>query len=128
MKKQIATGQAPQAVGPYSQAVSAGGFVFVSGQIPLDPETGAMVSGDVKAQAGRIFKNIGAILNEAGLDFTHVVTATVFLTDISDFAAVNEVYGDYFKGGVLPARSAVQVCALPKQAKLEISCVASTEG
>ncbi|WP_010631519.1 RidA family protein [Sporolactobacillus vineae] len=127
MKKQIATRLAPQAVGPYSQAVAAGGFVFVSGQIPLDPETGTIVAGDVKTQAERIFKNIGAILNEAGLDFTHVVTATVFLTDISDFAAVNEVYAGYFKGGVLPARSAVQVGALPKQAKLEISCVAGTE-
>lgn len=127
MKQQIATQLAPQAVGPYSQAVQAGSFIFVSGQIPLDPETGEMTAGDVKVQTDRIFKNISAILDEAGLDFTDVVSATVFLTDISDFGAVNDVYAGYFKGGVLPARSAVQVCALPKNAKLEISCVASTE-
>ncbi|TGA98435.1 RidA family protein [Sporolactobacillus shoreae] len=127
MKKQIASTSAPQAVGPYSQAVAAGGLLFVSGQIPLDPETGKIVEGDIQAQAGRIFKNIGAILHEAGLDFSNVVSATVFLTDIGDFAAVNAVYAEYFKEGVLPARSAVQVCALPKQAKLEISCVAVQE-
>lgn len=127
MKKQIATTSAPQAVGPYSQAVAAGGLLFVSGQIPLDPETGKIVEGDIQAQAGRIFKNIGAILHEAGLDFSNVVNATVFLTDIEDFAAVNAVYAEYFKEGFLPARSAVQVCALPKQAKLEISCVAVQE-
>ncbi|WP_100487062.1 RidA family protein [Sporolactobacillus pectinivorans] len=127
MKKQIATSEAPQAVGPYSQAVGAGGFIFVSGQIPLDTATGTIVEGDIKTQAGRIFKNISAILEEAGLGFPDVVSATVFLTDIEDFAAVNQVYGEYFKGGVLPARSAVQICALPKGARLEISCVAFDE-
>ncbi|WP_353949289.1 RidA family protein [Sporolactobacillus sp. Y61] len=127
MKTRIATNQAPQAVGPYSQAVSAGDFVFVSGQIPLDPESGKLVEGGLERQAGRIFQNIGAILKEAGLDFSHVVSATVFLTNINDFNAVNDVYGKYFEGGVLPARSAVQVAALPKGAKLEISCTAYRE-
>jgi 2-iminobutanoate/2-iminopropanoate deaminase len=127
MKTRIATNQAPQAVGPYSQAVSAGDFVFVSGQIPLDPESGKLVEGGLERQTGRIFQNIGAILKEAGLDFSHVVSATVFLTNINDFNAVNDVYGKYFEGGVLPARSAVQVAALPKGAKLEISCTAYRE-
>ncbi|WP_188803502.1 RidA family protein [Sporolactobacillus putidus] len=124
MKKQIATGQAPKAVGPYSQAVSTDGFLFVSGQIPLDPETGRMVGKTIEEQAERVFQNIRAILNEAGLDFSDVVSATVYLADIGDFAAVNEVYAGYFSEGVLPARSAIQVGALPKQAKIEISCVA----
>ncbi|RYL89281.1 RidA family protein [Sporolactobacillus sp. THM19-2] len=127
MKTRIATNQAPQAVGPYSQAVSAGDFVFVSGQIPLDPESGKLVEGGLERQTGRIFQNIGAILKEAGLDFSHVVSATVFLTNINDFNTVNDVYGKYFEGGVLPARSAVQVAALPKGAKLEISCTAYRE-
>lgn len=124
MKKQIATRQAPKAVGPYSQAVSTDGLLFVSGQIPLDPATGQMVSGTIDAQAERVFQNIRAILNEASLDFSDVVSATVYLADIEDFAAVNEIYSSYFSEGVLPARSAVQVGALPKQAKIEISCIA----
>lgn len=124
MKQQIRTKQAPQAVGPYSQAVSAGGFLFVSGQIPLDPTTGTLIEGPIEAQADRVFRNLEAILQEAGLNFSHVVSATVYLADINDFAAVNTVYAKYFEGGVLPARSAVQIGALPKGAKLEISCVA----
>ncbi|MDD9147904.1 MULTISPECIES: RidA family protein [unclassified Sporolactobacillus] len=128
MKKQIATGRAPKAVGPYSQAVSTGGFLFVSGQIPLDPETGKIVEGAIEEQADRVFQNIRAILNEAGLGFPDVVSATVYLADIGDFAAVNEVYARYFSEGVLPARSAVQIGALPKQASIEISCVAQEKG
>ncbi|MCI1880923.1 MAG: RidA family protein [Sporolactobacillus sp.] len=125
MKKQIATEQAPKAVGPYSQAVLANGFLFVSGQIPLNPATGQLVAGDIKAQAERIFQNIGAILAQAGLSFSDVVSATVYLTDIHDFAAVNQVYGKFFSEGTLPARSAVQIAALPKGARLEASCVAT---
>ncbi|MCI1858909.1 MAG: RidA family protein [Sporolactobacillus sp.] len=125
MKKQIATEQAPKAVGPYSQAVLANGFLFVSGQIPLNPATGQLVAGDIKAQAERIFQNIGAILAQAGLSFSDVVSATVYLTDIHDFAAVNQVYGKFFSEGTLPARSAVQIAALPKGARLEASCVAA---
>ncbi|RYL89335.1 RidA family protein [Sporolactobacillus sp. THM7-4] len=127
MKKQISTEHAPKAVGPYSQAVSAGGFLFVSGQIPLDPAAGEIVNGGIEAQAERVFQNIQAILSEAGLDFKNVVSATVFLADINDFAAVNKIYADHFTGGVLPARSAVQVGALPKDARIEISCVAEME-
>ncbi|RYM06493.1 RidA family protein [Sporolactobacillus sp. THM7-7] len=127
MKKQISTNQAPQAVGPYSQAVSAGGFLFLSGQIPLDPETGKMVGGGIEEQAERVFQNIRAVLNEADLDFSNIVSATVYLADIGDFAAVNTVYAKYFTGDVLPARSAIQVGALPKQAQIEVSCVASLE-
>ncbi|MCL1631473.1 RidA family protein [Sporolactobacillus sp. CPB3-1] len=124
MKKQVVTSAAPKAVGPYSQGVLAGDFLFASGQIPLDPETGELVKGSIEAQAQRIFLNLKAVLNEADLDFSHVVSATVYLTDISDFATVNEIYAHFFNGEVLPARCAVQVAALPKGARLEVSCVA----
>ncbi|MCO7128086.1 RidA family protein [Sporolactobacillus shoreicorticis] len=124
MKKQIATHAAPKAVGPYSQGVQAGDFLFASGQIPLDPATGTIVEGSIDVQAKRVFENLKAVLNEAGLDFSNVVSATVYLADINDFAAVNDVYSDYFNGEILPARCAVQVAALPKAAKVEVSCVA----
>ncbi|MCQ2009763.1 RidA family protein [Sporolactobacillus sp. STSJ-5] len=124
MKKQIATNAAPKAVGPYSQAVLAGDYLFASGQIPLDPATGEIVEGSIEAQAERVFLNLQAVLNEAGLDFSNVVNATVYLADINDFATVNGIYSNYFTGEILPARCAIQVAALPKQAKLEVSCVA----
>ncbi|BBN98115.1 RidA family protein [Sporolactobacillus terrae] len=124
MKKQIATNHAPKAVGPYSQGVQAGDFLFASGQIPLDPATGTIVEGAIDVQAKRVFENLKAVLNEADLDFSNVVSATVYLADINDFAAVNSVYSDYFSGEVLPARCAVQVAALPKGAQVEVSCVA----
>ncbi|MCO7174988.1 RidA family protein [Sporolactobacillus kofuensis] len=124
MKKQIATNAAPKAVGPYSQGVVAGDFLFASGQIALDPSTGELVPGDIEAQATRVFLNLKAVLNEAGLDFSNVVNATVYLADINDFATVNTIYSTYFTGEILPARCAIQVAALPKNAKLEISCVA----
>lgn len=127
MKSKISTPKAPKAVGPYSQAVSAGGFLFVSGQIPLDPATGQIVEGGIEAQAERVFKNIGAILQEAGADFSEVVSATVYLADIGDFTKVNDIYAKSFTGEVLPARCAVQIAALPKGARLEVSCVAHVE-
>lgn len=120
----IATENAPAAVGPYSQAVEAGGAVYVSGQIPLVPATGQLVEGGIEAQAEQSLKNVGAILQAAGLGYGDVVKTTVLLADIDDFAAVNEVYARFFTGEVLPARAAFQVAALPKGAGVEIEAVA----
>lgn len=123
MKKEvISTKKAPAAVGPYSQAVRAGNLLFVSGQIPIDPETGKLISGDVKSAAERSLNNIGAILKEAGLSFKDVVKTTVFIKNIGDFAKVNEVYGKYFDTD-MPARSCVEV-NLPKDALVEIEVIA----
>lgn len=119
----ISTASAPAAVGPYSQAIDCGDTVYLSGQIPLDPATGLIVEGDVTAQAHRMFKNIAAVLECAGLGFENVVKTTVFLDDIGDFAAVNSVYAEYFKEPY-PARSCVEVAALPKGAKCECECIA----
>jgi 2-iminobutanoate/2-iminopropanoate deaminase len=123
MKKVISTKNAPQAAGPYSQAVWANDLLFVSGQIPLDPQTGKFVSDDVKEQTKQVFQNIGAILQEAGLNYEDIVKATVYLTDMADFAAVNEVYASFFKQD-FPARAAFQVTKLPLGAKVEIEAVA----
>ena len=122
--KEISTSQAPAAIGPYSQAVRAGDFLFISGQIPLDPETMEIVEGGIKEQADRVFKNLQAILNKADLDFQDVVKAEVFLDDINNFAAVNEVYASYFTSDTPPARQAIQAACLPKNAGIEISCIA----
>jgi 2-iminobutanoate/2-iminopropanoate deaminase len=121
----IATKTAPNAIGPYSQAVRTAGFVFLSGQIALDPATGAMVQGDAATEAERVMENLGAVLNAAGLTFDHVVKTTIYLIDFADFAAVNEVYGRRFIK-VLPARATVQVAALPRGARVEIDAIAST--
>lgn len=123
MKKVISTKNAPQAVGPYSQAVWANDLLFVSGQIPLDPSTGKFVSDDVKEQTKQVFQNIGAILQEAGLNYEDIVKATVYLTNMADFAVVNEVYASFFKQD-FPARAAFQVAKLPLGAKVEIEAVA----
>ena len=124
----IATTNAPAAV-PYSQGVStgqeAGSLVFVSGQVPLDPATGALVEGDIQVQAEQVLKNVGAILAEAGLGYDDVVKTTVLLADIADFAAVNEVYARYFTGETLPARAAFGVAALPLGAGVEIEAIAA---
>ena len=124
----IATTNAPAAVGPYSQGVStgqeAGSLVFVSGQVPLDPATGALVEGDIQAQARQSLTNIGEILKAASLSFADVVKTTVLLADINDFVAVNEVYAQFFTGPVLPARAAFGVAALPKGARVEIEAIA----
>jgi len=121
--KTIATDRAPRAIGPYSQAVHAGGFLFTAGQIPLDPSTGVLVEGDIAGHAERVFDNLEAVLAEAGLGFSDVVKATVFLLRMSDFARVNEVYARRF-GSHRPARSTVAVAELPAGAQLEIDLVA----
>jgi 2-iminobutanoate/2-iminopropanoate deaminase len=122
-KKVVATKDAPQPIGPYSQAIKAGGFVFASGQIALDPATGKLIEGDIKAQTERVLKNLSAVLAAAGSSMDRVVRTTVFLKNISDFPAMNEVYGQFFKNEP-PSRSTVQVAALPKDSLLEIDVVA----
>ncbi|MDB5141356.1 MAG: reactive intermediate/imine deaminase [Mucilaginibacter sp.] len=123
MKKVIHTNNAPAPIGPYSQAIAAGNFVFVSGQIPLDPATGELVSENVKAETKQVMENIKAVLLEAGLGFDHIVKTSIFLTDMQSFAQVNEVYGTYFTDQY-PARETVQVAALPKNVNVEISVIA----
>ncbi|MFL6528072.1 MAG: RidA family protein [Chthoniobacterales bacterium] len=123
MKKIIATTSAPAAVGPYSQAVRVGNFVFCSGQIPLDPATQQIVAGDITAQTKRVLENITGVLSAEGLDFENIVKTTIFLTNLGDFQTVNEIYGSYFKSDP-PARSTVQVSALPKGAAVEIEVIA----
>ncbi|MDR2729715.1 MAG: RidA family protein [Treponema sp.] len=122
-KKIISTDSAPAAIGPYSQAVIVDGLLFASGQIPLSPETGAVVPGGVKEQTGQIMKNIEAVLKAAGSDFSHVVKTTCFLTNMDDFAAFNEVYSQYFTADK-PARSCVAVLALPRGVLAEIEVIA----
>ena len=124
MKHQVIhTDKAPKAIGPYSQAVKAGNMLFVSGQVPFVPETMEIVEGDVKAQTAQSLKNVQAILAEAGLDFSHVVKSTVFIKDMNEFAAINEVYAEYF-GENKPARACVEVARLPKDVKVEIEVIA----
>jgi len=125
-KTAISTKDAPAAIGPYSQAVRVGDMIFTSGQIPIDPATGNLVAGGIAEQTTRVLENLKAVLHAAGIDFTCVVKTTVFLKDMKDFAAVNEIYARYFapEGVVAPARSTVQVAALPKDAFVEIECIA----
>ena len=119
----ITTKHAPAAIGPYTQAVVVGEWVFASGQIALDPESGEIVAGDVEAQAHRVLRNLSAVLEEAGVDFSKVVKTTVYLADIADFQTVNGVYAEYF-GEHRPARAALQAGALPKGALVEIEAIA----
>jgi 2-iminobutanoate/2-iminopropanoate deaminase len=126
MKKIISTNEAPAAVGPYSQAVRAGSMVFCAGQIPLDPKTAQIVSGDIGEQTRRVLDNITAVLKAEGLTFDQIVKTTIFLTDLNDFQTVNEIYGSYFKQQP-PARSTVQVSALPKGARVEIEAIAMAD-
>ena len=123
MRDAIATPDAPAAIGPYSQAVKAGGFLFVSGQIPLDPATGALVSGTIADETHRVLRNLGAILVAAGSSFDEVVKTTVYLADMSDFAAMNDVYATYFRSPA-PARATVQAAGLPKGVRVEIDLIA----
>ena len=123
MKQQINTAAAPAAIGPYSQAIEANGIVFVSGQLPIDPATGAFAEGGIKELTRQSLTNMKAILAEAGLTMSNVVKTTVFLADMADFAEMNEVYATFFEG-VCPARSAVAVKTLPKEARVEIECIA----
>jgi len=126
MKKTVSTNEAPAAIGPYSQAVRSGRFLFCSGQIPLDPKSGEIVSGDIAAQTRRVLDNIAAVLKAEGLTFDNVVKTTIFLTNLGDFHEVNDIYGSYFKHEP-PARSTVQVPALPKGANVEIEVIAAAD-
>ncbi len=123
MKQIVKTGLAPQAIGPYSQAVKAGGFVFASGQIPIDPKTGEFVSGGITEQTRQVMKNLSAVLEAAGSDLQLVVKTTVFLADMTEFTAMNEVYGTFFSDEP-PARATVQAARLPRDARVEIEAVA----
>lgn len=123
VREAVSTPSAPAAIGPYSQAISAGGFLFVSGQIPLDPATGNMVDGDIAAQTHRVFKNLEAVLEAGGASLGAVVRTTVYLADMNDFPAVNEVYATYFSPPE-PARATVQAARLPRDARVEIDCIA----
>lgn len=126
MKKIVSTNEAPAAIGPYSQAIRSGGLLFCSGQIPLDPKSGQIVSGDIAAQTRRVLDNIAAVLRAEGLSFDSVVKTTIFLTDLGNFQTVNEIYGSYFKQNP-PARSTVQVSALPRGANVEIEVIAVSD-
>jgi 2-iminobutanoate/2-iminopropanoate deaminase len=123
MRQAVSTPSAPAAIGPYSQAIRAGHLLFLSGQIPLDPATGNLVEGGVEAQTVQVFKNIEAILKAGGASFESVVTATVYLADMNDFATVNDIYATYFSSPA-PARATVQVARLPKDCKVEIQVIA----
>ena len=124
MKEAVSSPDAPKAIGPYSQAVRAGQLLFVSGQVPLDPATGQIVAGDIETQTRRVFDNLAAVLKAAGRSFADVVRTTVFLADMNDFTAVNDVYVTYFSTPY-PARATVQVARLPKDARVEIDLIAS---
>lgn len=125
-KQAISSPDAPKAIGPYSSALRAGNLLFVSGQVPFDPISGEIVAGDISAATRRVLDNLGALLRAGGLDFSAVVRTTVFLADMSDFAAMNEVYATYFSAPY-PARSTVQVARLPRDARIEIDAIASYE-
>ncbi len=121
--EKVQTGGAPAAIGPYSQAITHGGLVFTAGQIPLDPASMQLVEGDVAAQTERVMQNLSAVLEAAGASLASVIKTTVFLSDMNDFAAMNEVYGRWF-GEHAPARSTVEVARLPRDARVEIECIA----
>jgi 2-iminobutanoate/2-iminopropanoate deaminase len=123
MREAITTPDAPAAIGPYSQAIKAGNLLFLSGQIPLDPQTGNLVEGDIEAQTRQVFRNIAAILKAAGASFENVVSASVFLADMNQFGKVNEIYATYFSAPA-PARATVQVARLPKDCLVEIQVTA----
>jgi 2-iminobutanoate/2-iminopropanoate deaminase len=125
MIEAVSTERGPKAIGPYSQAIKAHGFVFVSGQVPFDPATGAIVEGDIARQTERVIENLKAILEAAGSELGKAVKTTVFLKDMNDFAAMNEVYGRYFKTSP-PARATVEVARLPRDVRVEIEVIALT--
>jgi 2-iminobutanoate/2-iminopropanoate deaminase len=123
MREGLSTPDAPKAIGPYSQGVRAGQLIFVSGQGPIDPATGALIDGDIGTQTRRVFENVGAILKAGGASFDHVVRATVYLADMNDFAAMNAVYAGYF-GSPAPARTTIQAARLPRDMRIEIDVIA----
>jgi 2-iminobutanoate/2-iminopropanoate deaminase len=122
-RKRISTSKAPAAIGPYSQAVLAGKTLYCSGQIAIDPDTGGMNDGSIEIETEQVLENLGAVLESAGMDYTNVVRCTVYLSDIADYAQMNEVYTEYFSESP-PAREAVEVAALPREGRVEISCIA----
>jgi 2-iminobutanoate/2-iminopropanoate deaminase len=123
MREIVSTDKAPGAIGPYSQAIKTGGMLFCSGQIPIDPVTGEFVSNDIGEQTDQVLKNLSAVLEAGGMSLGNVVKTTVFLADMSDFAVMNEVYGRYFDSNK-PARATVQAARLPRDARVEIECIA----
>ena len=123
MNKPVRSEKAPAPIGPYSQGIAAGNELFCSGQVALDPETGELAGGDAAAQTDRALKNLGAVLEAGGMSYADVVKTTIFLVDMNDFSAVNEVYGRYFEGA-RPARTTIAVAGLPKGARVEIDAVA----
>jgi len=122
-RTRIKTQLAPAAIGPYSQAVMVGDTLYCSGQIPIDPKTGHMITAGIESETERVLENLEGVLTAAGMTFDHVIACRVYMTDINDYAQINEIYGRYF-GANAPAREAVQVCALPRGARVEISCTA----
>ena len=126
IKEVVFTSKAPLVVGPYSQAVICNNFMYLSGQIPVDPKTGELVVGDINVQTSRVLDNIEAVLGEKGLTLNSVIKTTIFLTDLNDYTTVNNIYGTYFKEAP-PARSCVQVSALPRGVNIEIECIASLD-
>ena len=126
MKRALSSPNAPKAVGPYSSALRAGQLLFVSGQVPLDPHTGSMVAGDITTQARQVLRSIGALLEADGLTYASVVRTTVFLADMNDFAAMNEVYREFF-AEPYPARSTIQAARLPRDSRIEIDAIAMHE-
>ena len=127
MKSAVSSPRAPKAIGPYSAALRSGNLLFISGQIPIDPATGDIVSGDISTQTRRVLDNVGALLAQAGLSFVNVVRTTVFVADLNDFVAVNDVYRTYFSEPY-PARSTIQAGRLPRDARVEIDAIAMFEG
>jgi 2-iminobutanoate/2-iminopropanoate deaminase len=123
VREAVSTSSAPGAIGPYSQAIKAGALLFVSGQIPLDPQTGTLVSGDVAAQTRQVFRNLGEILAAAGASFDNVVRVTVYLADMNDFPVMNDVYATFFNPPA-PARATIQAARLPRDARIEIDLIA----
>ena len=123
MREAVSTGDAPAAIGPYSQAIRAGDYLFISGQIPLDPATATLVDGAIAAQTHRVLQNLGAILRAAGASFDRVVKTTVYLADMGEFAAMNEVYATYFPAPA-PARATIQAARLPRDVRVEIDLIA----
>ncbi|MFO0735917.1 MAG: RidA family protein [Labilithrix sp.] len=122
--KAVTSLSAPSAIGPYSQAIDAGDYVFLSGQVPIDPKTGELVTGDISVQTDRVLDNLGAVLEAAGCSFADVVKTTIYLMDLGDFQAVNATYAKRFAEAAPPARATVQVSALPKGARVEIDAIA----
>ena len=120
----VETDQAPKAIGPYSQAVAAGPFLFLSGQVPIDPKTGKIIEGDIQEQTHRVIDNILAVLQAEGLNLQHVVRTEIYLRDLNDFAEMNAAYAERFTQAVKPARHAFQVAKLPLDARIEITCIA----